>query len=210
MENEPNKTSGPAVDITAPFLGKCGKALQFILIGSLAFNLLAIIFALAEVDDATLVSIFLMAASLCSAYGYYTLGTTSQLVSLRRAGIILAISEALIAIGIIMAKMAIESPFGIFGALDETYLILAGVLLSVIGSAILLGDTKVVGSMKDWTVVLGTMRILVMMVLIWLFLKIFDGEPKPVVTFTCIFNFAITYMMWMAVLAPAQFFIKKK
>lgn len=210
MQNQPQSAPKQQIDFVAPFAGKCGKPLQFILIGSLVFNLFFFILCpLAEIFDATVWKLMFIATAVVSIVGFYQLFSSTQVFSLKRSALLFVIAEALIAIGVLSMGSSEFSLYSADNILGASIVLQLGLIVSIVAPSVLLGDSVIAPDTKAWPVWVGVFRMLIMSALIYLFIKVFK-DVKLALVLIGICNFAITYFMWMSLLAPQQLFLNKK
>lgn len=211
MQNQPSTARGQQFDFVAPFAGKCGQALQFILIGSLVFNLLLTILGpIAEITSKAYYIIMILLSSGLSIYGFFQLYSSANSVCLKRTAILFILAEALFALGVITADMGISAIMRPERMITNSVLMCVSFVLFIMAPAVLLGDERVTSSdiKKSWPVWIGAFRLIVVSILGFLFFSL--DNPKLVVALLGIINFAITYFMWTTILAPEQSILNQK
>ena len=187
------------------FTGKYGQPLQFILIGSAILTLFFYwIVPLFEVQNEALTKIVLLVSACASIFGYYSLRNTSSVYTLKVSSLLFMIAEAIIAIGFLAASAMNLSNIGQCGIL-----MMLGFIIYMIASGSLLGERSFSASKKSWPVWIGAFRFPVIALLGYFFAYSLEMDVKITSFLLGAANFAITYLLWVFILAPQLLGSKK-
>lgn len=187
------------------FTGKFGQPLQFILIGSAILTLFFYwIVPMFEVQNEALTKIVLLISACASIFGYYSLRATAQVYTLKVASLLFMIAEVLIAIGFLAA-----SAMSITNIAQSGVLMMLGFIIYMIASGSLLGERCFSASKSSWPVWIGAFRFPVIALLGYFFFYSLEMDPKITSFLLGAANFAITYLLWVFILAPQLLGSKK-
>lgn len=187
------------------FTGKFGQPLQFILIGSAILTLFFYwIVPLFEVQNEAFTKIILLISACASIFGYYSLRATAQVYTLKVASLLFMIAEVLIAIGFLAA-----SAMSITNIAQSGVLMMLGFIIYMIASGSLLGERSFSASKSSWPVWIGAFRFPVIALLGYFFFYSLEMDPKITSLLLGAANFAITYLLWVFILAPQLLGSKK-
>ena len=187
------------------FTGKYGQPLQFILIGSAILTLFFYwIVPLFEVQNEALTKIVLLVSACASIFGYYSLRNTSSVYTLKVSSLLFMIAEAIIATGFLAASAMNLSNIAQCGIL-----MMLGFIIYMIASGSLLGERSFSASKKSWPVWIGAFRFPVIALLGYFFAYSLEMDVKITSFLLGAANFAITYLLWVFILAPQLLGSKK-
>lgn len=211
MQNQPTPARGQQIDFVAPFTGKCGQALQFILLGSLVYNLLLVILGpLAEIASKAYYIIMMLLSSGLTIFGFFQLFATTKSVCLKRTSILFIIAEALLLLGIITMDMSLSVILNPSRAFSNSVIMSIGMVLLIMAPAVLIGDDRITTSnfAKSWPVWVGVFRVFVIGIFLFIILQMENAKLAAILI--GLINFAITYFMWITILAPEQSVLNQK
>ncbi len=211
MQNQPTPARGQQIDFVAPFTGKCGQALQFILLGSLVFNLLMVILGpLAEIDSKAYYIIMMLLSSGLTIFGFFQLFSTTKSTCLKRTSILFILAEALVLLGVITLDVSVSIVYNPPRLISNSVILSIGMILFVMAPAVLIGDDRITSSdfAKSWPIWVGVFRLFVVGFLSYIFVQ-FDNVKLFLILIGLI-NFAVTYFMWITILAPEQSLLNQK
>lgn len=211
MQNQPTPARGQQIDFVAPFTGKCGQALQFILLGSLVFNLLLVILGpLAEITSKAYYIIMMLLSSGLTIFGFFQLFSTTKSTCLKRTSILFILAEVLVLLGIITVDSGIGVLYNPSRLISNSVILSIGAILFIISPAVLIGDDRITTSnfAKSWPIWVGVFRVFVIGIFLFIILQMENAKLAAILI--GLINFAITYFMWITILAPEQSVLNQK